>query len=388
MYVSLHLSSLSVGLAISLTMIWFTRRDIKLKKLNNNKLIVFAIFFLIHYLLTMFFNQNITLIKYFFSFLFVLFLLISAFVLSDELSKLQDENVIHILKIISSTILFFGILSLVVNVNFLNYSNYGKSIFPFAEPSHYVLAMSGILLATGFYLSSIQKIFLLGIITTFIVLYQSVLMLMFLFLVIFSYYTVNITKSIMTVSILSVLIFIFLNNSEDASYYLDRLNFSNENHNLTSLVYIQGWSDAYNSFFNTGGIGLGFQNMGMQKPNEISELIYTLSGEYKNRKDGGFLMAKIIGEFGFLGLLVIFFYIIQLFKSISYLRSFVIYKAFGKSRDIYFPVKLIFAHSVIFAFCIEMFARGYGYFSPGVFLVIVAFFLIQKNKIYYTKELI
>jgi hypothetical protein len=43
-------------------------------------------------------------------------------------------------------------------------------------------------------------------------------------------------------------------------------------------------------------------------------------------------------------------------------------------------VSLVFAHSVIVAFFAEMFFSGAGYFTPGVLLVIVSYFLIQENN--------
>ena len=380
MYVSANGSSLVIGLIMSLSLIWITTMDYNLWVTNSKLSVLFIIFFLIHCYVTMIFGPYIVTQKHILSLLLLFFILISALLLSTELEKIPNEKFIIILTVISSLMLLLGLLSLTINIDFLNYSNYAKSIFPFAEPSHYVLAMSGVLVATGFYISNLLRIFFLGLIIIFILFYQSVLMLALLVLMIFSYYTVSFTKSIMTLLILSLLILLFFHYSENAHYYLDRLNFSDENKNLTTLVYLQGWSDAYYSFIETNGIGLGFQNMGKLEPHEISELIYTLAGEYKNRSDGGFLVAKIIGEFGFLGILLVITYIVQFFKSVHYLRKFLKYKVFYNSNNTYFPTRLVFAHSIIVSFFIEMFTRGYGYFSPGVFLFFVAIFLISFDR--------
>lgn len=167
----------------------------------------------------------------------------------------------------------------------------------------------------------------------------------------------------------------------DVSYYESRLQFDESTSNLTALVYMQGWDDAYNALLKTNWFGLGFQNMGSLEPGVYGEKIFKIVGVYKNRLDGGFLAAKIVGEFGVIGLLFVLFYMISLLMSILYCRKF--FKAYQADREEaleIFSVSTVLGCSFIIVFLIEMFARGYGYFSPGMLLVMVSVFLIVKKE--------
>lgn len=81
-----------------------------------------------------------------------------------------------------------------------------------------------------------------------------------------------------------------------------------------------------------------------------------------------------------LGLAFLLFYVVALCSSILYNRDFL--KVYRKDRDkalALFPVSSVLGCSLIVAFSIEVFARGYGYFSPGILLAMVSIFLVTKK---------
>lgn len=90
--------------------------------------------------------------------------------LSIKISKISNNDLISILNKLSVVVVALGFMSILVPMNFWGYEEYAKSIFPFAEPSHYAITVSGVLLATGFYLPFLMRsglvisVFLLAVI--------------------------------------------------------------------------------------------------------------------------------------------------------------------------------------------------------------------------------
>jgi len=138
--------------------------------------------------------------------------------------------------------------------------------------------------------------------------------------------------------------------------------------NLSSLVYVQGWQDAYLNLLNTNGMGLGLNMMGCGEiPLSAARgFIYERYGLYFNSEDGSFLMSKIVSEFGLLGIAFYLFIFFQLFiprKSI-------------KNKNDYSAYRI--AHVLIFCFLIMSITRGPGYFSGQIFVGLLGYFLINK----------
>jgi hypothetical protein len=155
-------------------------------------------------------------------------------------------------------------------------------------------------------------------------------------------------------------------------YFLDRLAISDTSNNLSALVYLQGLYDAYYSLEATNYLGLGFQLLGTQPPSELSLTIQTIAGTELNREDGSFLAAKILAEFGILGVIFIIYYLKISFQAVIFLRKQIF--LINDRRDL----KHQLVAAIIFAFSVELFVRGTGYFSPGVFLFIFALFYYKK----------
>lgn len=74
--------------------------------------------------------------------------------------------------------------------------------------------------------------------------------------------------------------------------------------NLSSLVYRNGWESAIMDLKRSNGVGLGFNRMGCDPLPETktSEILERLEVREQNFNDGSFVLAKMISEFGVLGL--------------------------------------------------------------------------------------
>jgi hypothetical protein len=117
--------------------------------------------------------------------------------------------------------------------------------------------------------------------------------------------------------------------------------------NTSSLVYLQGWQDAWANIARTHGLGLGFNMMGCHPlPDVPARTILALEGkgmEELNAQDGSILFGKIVSEAGVGGL--------------------VFYGAI-----IWWWVRL----EKRFCFVVSSFIRSVGYFSGGMLLWIAA----------------
>ncbi|WP_020411338.1 hypothetical protein [Microbulbifer variabilis] len=378
-YVSLAASSMAVGILVVCAVIVVAVRKLyfPIGFINLSFLFFFTAFaFHVAY----FCVQGGLNLKHAFSVLLLLLMFFSAGLFSMKIKGMRDEELVSGLKSLSVVVVFFGAASIVFSVDFLGYGKYAKAIFPFAEPSHYAITVGGILLASGFYLTPAVRVGLVLSMLLFSVLYPSMLLLLLTLVMLFSYYVHSFLRFSLVLSLVVVLASLVYFSGADISYYTDRLKFDDSTSNLTALVYMQGWEDAYRALVDTNWIGQGFQNMGSLDPGMYGERIFQILGKYKNREDGGFLAAKIVGEFGVLGLVFLFLYMITLLSSVLYNHRFL--KAYKKDQVSalgFFPVSSVLGSSLMVAFSIELFTRGYGYFSPGILLAMTSFFLITRK---------
>jgi hypothetical protein len=260
-----------------------------------------------------------------------------------------------------------------------NYSQLDKPVFPFPEESHFALAFGPICI--GLLLSNLAKIF-----RFFILVNIFVLAVLFPSATLFSYLMLamaiifiqgsGMIKLLLVGLAMSSALALYMINVDSAgkfvTYYFSRILFWNSN-NLSALVYLQGWSDAARGVYENFGFGLGFQRMGTNAPSEISNSIYALVGEYKNRMDGSFLVSKLVSELGFAGILIIFLYILFLYKFYIFVIKF------GTQKD-----KILYG--VYASFLVELFVRGYGYFSPGIILVSFSWIYLSQ-AVYFQKSI-
>ncbi|MCO4799727.1 MAG: hypothetical protein KC484_10945 [Colwelliaceae bacterium] len=381
-YVALNASSMTVGVFFAMIYILIiVQKKIPSIKGGSSPLFSLLVMFIFYFIVNSIAGFDSFTFKSLLSFILLIFLMLCGAFLSLEISKLKYFHILLMFKSLSFFILAIGMSSLYWRLGVLGYEGYAKSIFPFAEPSHYAISVGCILFVTGLYLSTLMKIYLIATVGLMGVLYPSLILLIISLIMISLYFFSSIKKMFFLVMFFALMITYLVTFTDSLSYYIERLDFSETTRNLTALVYLQGWQDMSNALYASYGFGLGFQNMGILPPGEYGEIIYQLAGEYKNRADGGFLASKIIGEFGVFGIVLILTFLYRFYDSLIYIIKFINLNDSNKVRMMNeYSVSFVFGHSIIVMFFIEIFARGYGYFSPGVFLFFVAIFLTSFEK--------
>lgn len=313
----------------------------------------------------------------------ILVLVLSAFFLSQRISKVSYKILSNSILLVILVLLALGWLKLFFIPLCCNYSMLEKPVFPFLEESHYALSIGIIAVAYAFSGKIIWGLFI-GINTLLLALFfPNLTLLIFSLLILFaSSFRLKPTyfKSlILLIPVLTIIVWtLFISSSE---YFSSRLNFENTN-NLTALVFMQGWDMAYLNLIKTNGLGLGFQMLGSPTTylSPLTDEIVNLTNKEFNLADGGFLAAKVIAEFGVIGIIMITSYIYFLFKFIFYGNQ--IWLRIRLSHDHQYTQELkkrLLISGILFGFFVEVFLRGYGYFSPGVYLALVAMFYLFSN---------
>lgn len=142
--------------------------------------------------------------------------------------------------------------------------------------------------------------------------------------------------------------------------------------NMSSIVWLNGWSQAYQTFASTNGLGLGFNQMGCGNFHDIgyySPLIQAaFSGDMLNAEDGSLLSAKLISELGYAGLFIIF---ALSWKSIAAIRDMIRSRAFRGTMqyDIY-----VLRSTAAISLLIYLFVRSGPYFLIPVILAMSLLF--------------
>lgn len=150
----------------------------------------------------------------------------------------------------------------------------------------------------------------------------------------------------------------------ELEYFTSRLLITSESENLSVLVLLQGWEIAKEMLDGTSYWGAGFQQFGFLNIfSNISSKIALLSEEDLNLLDGGSTASKLVGEFGIFAIAGLGIYVVFFFWAFRQLRQ---------SRAHQISGGRLFLISCLFAFIIELFIRGVGYFSPTCFLALSA----------------
>ena len=188
--------------------------------------------------------------------------------------------------------------------------------------------------------------------------------------IIFRLIYINSRKNILLLifPILAILAIFFLIDFDipQISNLIDRIDgvfISNlETSNISSMVYLQGFQDAMENFYRTKGFGLGANMMGCTPLPEVParDALYLLDPVMQelNISDGSFIAAKLVSEFGALGIFILIFILIfVLYKLIEYKK--IEYKYSMKSMQL----------CILFALMEIVFIRSTGYFSGTFFLI-------------------
>lgn len=134
--------------------------------------------------------------------------------------------------------------------------------------------------------------------------------------------------------------------------------------NPSSLVYQQGWEDAWANLQRTHGMGLGFNMMGCQPvPDVPARRSLATQFHFKlNTEDGSFLLSKLVSEAGIIG--ISFFILVVWWWSKLTARI----RELGNTAA---PVAQI-SSSLIFCLIATSLIRSAGYFSGGPLMLVVA----------------
>lgn len=252
-----------------------------------------------------------------------------------------------------------------------------KPIMTFSEISHYAVFITPFLwyLLVSNEVHRNRKILVILTFTVIALLYQSLTLVLIILigLVLFLYLEIKKNAFIITNSILILLFLILLGVGDNSGYYISRLSTS-VNEDSTNLSYLSGIEEAYIALDKTYGLGLGFQQMGIEEPSgTIANFHYEIKGAYINRFDGGAVFIKLIAEFGLIGIITV----LLILKIIT--NSF--YNLI-KTKKINFnssaSPSYIFANCLLCSFVLYLFVRGGGYHSIQFAYLIAGLFTVTK----------
>ena len=289
-------------------------------------------------------------------------LIIAAAILASSLVLCNQGAVRRIISCVMIVLVVNGILSL-TGIDYLG-TGTQKAAFLFSEPSHFAL------ITAPFLIYSVRSrcrgwAFFLLVFFCYAAFLENLTMLIVAFLA--TIVGIRAGKLLLLIPALIVLFVLFV----DTNYFFDRLVFSIDEANVSGLVFLQGWQNAYLAFLDTDGWGVGFQQFGIASPTgDVTERIRALNGNLDlNLFDGGSTASKLLGEFGLFGAIIDMMFIVRAVQALWILK-----------RVEYLPDLTLFAKCVEIGILIELFIRGVGYFSPGIFIYCVMYFVQRGNR--------
>lgn len=384
-YVMLSHDSLAQGLMIaSLAVIVINFNNIMELKSTLSRLIIYIsiIALLFFFAIINYINYEIS--KPVLSLLVLLFVFFSSSVFSVKLNKICFEALESSLLLVILFLLCLGWLKIFLPITVGAYSALTKPVFPFIEESFYALSVS--LLSVGYAVTARKTNVFFIIINMFLlsIMFPSLTMMLSAVLTLFASMIRLRTKYFKALLFVSPLILILTLNIflMDNTYFSSRLSFE-DSKNVTTLVFLQGWSLAFENFISTKGFGLGFQMLGMPgtQLTQFSDMIERIAGSTLNLTDGGLLAAKFIAEFGMIGLIVSLVYVVFIIKFLFNANA-ILNKT--RCRENNFLLKRCLLQGLLFGFIVEYFFRGYGYFSPGLYLVVAVLISNVKTDVFRT----
>jgi hypothetical protein len=370
------LSSYSIGIFIaSIIVIALNFRLGYVRVRYVNFLVIFAVLFaLFIFSLYIFFSIGET--KPLYSLIPLAASIFAAIFFAEHVKATNYKALENSIFIVIIVLILLGWLDVVFPVTCCNYISRFKSVFPFTEESHYALAFGVLAIAYSIGAKKSRVFFIGGNTLILSLVYPSLtLLLVSLFCFFASTFRMKRSRFFALILVLPLLVFfigmpIIISNQ----YFADRLRIQGTL-NLTALVFLQGWQLSYSNFVGTQGMGVGFQMLGLSNnPSSLfSDTIFNIYGKQFNVMDGGFLAAKLISEFGFLGIAITLFYLFFILRFIFFTNK--IWKvAWSPESNVKksFLKKKTLLLGMVFAFFIELFFRSPGYFSPSFFIAMVA----------------
>ncbi|CAH5655438.1 hypothetical protein AI2999V1_2947 [Enterobacter cloacae] len=374
-----HQSSFTIGIVISSLVIILSRALLNKKRMTINHrdvtilslLILFFIFILFHFILIGFFyGDNLAqpdFSKFILSFFFAIISVCAAYIVKNSIADASDFDIHSTIVFLMLVVLFNGAISL-SRIDFFN-TGLEKPTFLFQEPSHFALVCAPFLIYFSF--SNIRNYLRLSMLLVFGLWGVYIQNFTMIFAVILAYIITakHLLPAFIIFCICAIPVYLFI-ESDFFNYYRERLDLSSDTNNLSALVLIQGWDNAFLTL-QQSPLGAGFQQYGISTVyGEISNKIFRMINIYINQFDGGATAPKIIGEFGIFGLFIVATYLIGWFK--------VFYSA-RRNRFTADKKSLLF-YSMYLASILEFFIRGAGYFTPGMFFLIVSTLYFMSNN--------
>ena len=376
-------------------------RKIDFEKINFSPLIIpfaLVLFVFVHGILSSCFNDAFNYERFFLSIIYLIAIIFSAFLIYLFKNKIDDQALSRSLIIFSYALLIFAYLS-AFGFNFSGAG--GKPVFYFDEPCKFALISSPFFAFILVRRSVFERYLVYGLLFK-LALMQPSITLMFS-VVMAPIFFLEFKQSIKFIT-LFICIALLSNNINSNHIHLNQyfserlpsktfLYFNNSGNDVLKLegdllripgtdrivsqslaVYYSGWARGYLNFIPTYGLGLGFQQLGYRGIlDQFQILLYPL-----NLKDGSTVGAKLLNEFGFFGILFMFFYLKGLWVRISNIRllskNYNIYRT--KHDHLY-----IFLDLSYIAYFLLLFVRGAGYFDASFFLLLISFFYSNFNPL-------
>lgn len=302
------------------------------------------------------------------SLLFLLVVVLAVNFTAGHAARMPPEEFHKVIRRAVVLMLVLGTTNAILKDPLKDLNGWRAVMTPFSEPSHYAIALAPFAL----YAVAMRDRWLIAgfFVTLAIVLSQmgSVIILVVALLVVGLLLPFWVT--LLAFPVLGAVVAATLTSE----YYLSRLAFW-EGENLTALVYLQGLQIIGESFTGSNITGLGFQQLGSRDLGlEASKVIRGLrDGQDSNILDGGFVAAKLIGEFGLLALPLTLGLVVLM------VRSFALLRRHRSGKRVMEPMH-VFAHCCIFGYFVEFGFRGIGYFSVGTTFLLLAPFLLTAQR--------
>ena len=272
---------------------------------------------------------------------------------ADLLSRAQPAQLRHVVHRCAQVLLFLGVWG-GLGLPEPSFGGWNKPIFPFTEPSHLAITLGPFIIFACVTSRIGVRLTYLGALLVVTALLQSTTLAAIALVTVLL--CMRLRYAVITLAVAAPIV-----ASLDLTYYLTRLDFSEDASNLSTLVYLQGWQLIGESWDASHGLGIGFQQLGVGGSDvAAAQLIATTLNDpdaFLNLFDGGFNLAKILSEFGIFGGALLVAFVPVWLRSIARLhRHATRIEAQGTFA--------LLACAFIVSYVFELLLRGNGYFTP------------------------
>ncbi len=300
-----------------------------------------------------------------------------SFIIAESFVGLHENYISLLVRKVFLGMIIVSVISLTLSKSSLRVLE--LNYFPFSEPAH-LARLYGVFLCLNMVINNSlkRKVILLIITLIFSVLFPSLSLLIYNFLALLLLMFVGKGSKLITrvplfftaAACTAVILYIL----GDRDYFLARITFIENTDNLTALVFWQGVEATKNILSETKYLGIGLHQLGNEPGNDVTSIIAGIRGigdvaDFDlNRRDGGFVAAKLISEFGIFGLAGILSYIKIAANCLRKLKL----KMHTTHANI--------AMTVIVAVAPEILLRGGGYFSVSLLLMLASIRYLTKSS--------